>query len=49
MVEEGLDVAKSDAILLKKVEELTLYVLQLEERIRQMESVRTESVIDEKP
>lgn len=38
MVEQGVDVAKTDAMLLAKIEELTLYVLQLEERLSHVEN-----------
>ncbi|MCW5900257.1 MAG: hypothetical protein KIT10_13400 [Flavobacteriales bacterium] len=41
MVEQGLDVVRTNAMLMEKVEELMLYVLQLEERIDQMERART--------
>ena len=37
MVANGLDVAKMDALLLKKIEELTLYILDLSERIHALE------------
>ncbi len=37
MVEEGVDMVKTDAMLMAKVEELTLYILQLEARIAQLE------------
>lgn len=35
---QGLDVAKSDAKLLEKIEELTLYILQLESRLLKLEN-----------
>jgi hypothetical protein len=35
--EEGIDLGEMDAVLLKKIEELTLYILQLEERIATIE------------
>lgn len=38
MVESGLDVLESDAILLRKIEEAYLYILQQEERITQLEA-----------
>ena len=38
MVTHGLDVAQTDAMLLAKIEELTLYILQLEGRINVLES-----------
>ncbi len=37
VVENGLDVAEMDAKLLKKIEELILYVIQLQERIELLE------------
>ena len=38
VAEEGFDVADMDATLLKKVEELTLYIIQQEKRIKQLEA-----------
>jgi hypothetical protein len=38
VVESGIDVAKMDAKLLEKIEELTLYILQQEKRISLLES-----------
>lgn len=38
MVANGLDVAKMDAKLLEKIEELTLYIIQLNKRIEKLES-----------
>ena len=38
VIENGLDVAEMDALLLKKVEELTLYIIDLEKRIIELES-----------
>jgi len=35
---EGVNVAKTDAILLEKIEELTLYMLQQEERMKALEA-----------
>jgi uncharacterized membrane protein len=35
---EGLNVAEMDATLLKKIEELTLYIIKQEERINKLES-----------
>lgn len=35
--EEGINVAEMDALLLQKIEELTLYTIQLEERLKAME------------
>ncbi|MBK6933743.1 MAG: hypothetical protein IPH17_01245 [Bacteroidales bacterium] len=37
---DGMDVYEMNAILLKKVEELTLYVIELEKRIDEMEKVK---------
>ncbi|MDF2456690.1 MAG: hypothetical protein K0R51_2683 [Cytophagaceae bacterium] len=36
--EQGLDVATMDATLLKKVEEMTLYMIQMENRIKELEA-----------
>lgn len=36
MVEEGLDVAKTDAMLMRKVEELTLYVIELKKQLEEL-------------
>lgn len=38
VVENGIDMAKMDARLLEKIEELTLYILQQEQRIKSLES-----------
>ncbi len=38
MVLKGLDVAKSDALLLQKIEELTLYVIQQQKEIEDLKS-----------
>jgi hypothetical protein len=38
VVESGLDLGKMDAKLLEKIEELTLYILQLETRMKQLEA-----------
>ena len=38
MIENGLDVAKSDAILLMKIEELTLYILELSRQIEDLKN-----------
>lgn len=38
VITEGVDVGEMNRLLLKKVEELTLYILQLEERIKKIES-----------
>lgn len=35
--EDGVDLGEMNRVLLEKTEELTLYLLQLEERIRQLE------------
>jgi len=37
MVEEGLDVVKTNAVLLEKIEELTLYIIQTNERLAALE------------
>ena len=37
---DGIDVYEMNAVLLKKVEELTLYVIELEKRIDEMEKVK---------
>jgi hypothetical protein len=37
---DGMDVYEINAILLKKVEELTLYVIELEKRIDEMEKLK---------
>jgi len=37
---DGMDVYEMNTILLKKVEELTLYVIELEKRIDEMEKVK---------
>ena len=37
----GVDIQEQQALLLKKVEELTLYILQLEQRISELESPKT--------
>lgn len=39
MVEDGLDVAKSDALLLQKIEELTLYMIQQQKEIETLKSL----------
>lgn len=41
MVKTGLDVAASDAKLLEKIEELTLYILQMNERMEKLEKENT--------
>jgi hypothetical protein len=38
VVKDGLDMAKTDAILLEKLEEAYLYILSLEERITNLEN-----------
>ncbi|MEM1325989.1 MAG: hypothetical protein AAGI23_08555 [Bacteroidota bacterium] len=38
MVENGLDVLEMNALLLRKVEELTLHMIELNERIKELES-----------
>ncbi|MDR2980380.1 MAG: hypothetical protein LBV02_08090 [Bacteroidales bacterium] len=37
ILENGLDVAEMNALLLKKVEELTLYIIELEKRVTEVE------------
>jgi len=37
MVESGLDVAKSDALLLRKIEELTIHAIECERRIQELD------------
>ena len=37
---DGMDVYEMNAVLLKKVEEVTLYVIELEKRIDEMEKVK---------
>ena len=37
---DGMDVYEMNAVLLKKVEELTLYVIELEKRIDEMEKLK---------
>ncbi len=41
MVENGLDVAQMDAKLLEKIEELTLYIIQLQEQIDALKAAQT--------
>ena len=43
LLKEGLDVAATEAMLMAKVEELTMYILQLEERMLAMETRCRES------
>jgi len=38
VVEGGIDVAKMDAKLLEKIEELTLYIIELDEKIKRLEA-----------
>lgn len=38
MVEQGLDVVKTDAMLLQKIEELTLHLIDMESRLRDLEA-----------
>jgi hypothetical protein len=37
VVQQGIDVAKMDALLLQKIEELTLYIIELEARLKALE------------
>lgn len=41
MVVNGLDVAEMDAKLLEKIEELTLYIIHLQDQINELKSVQT--------
>ncbi|MBK7084313.1 MAG: hypothetical protein IPH53_06475 [Flavobacteriales bacterium] len=41
MVDQGLDVLQTDAMLLKKIEELTLHAIRLEERVKELERAAT--------
>lgn len=38
MARQGVDVARTDALLLEKIEELTLYVFQLQARLKELEA-----------
>ena len=38
MVEQGLDVAATDAMLLRKIEEITLHMIQLNHEMQEMRS-----------
>lgn len=42
MVENGLDVAKMDALLLQKIEELTLYVIDLNQQVQALQKELSE-------
>jgi hypothetical protein len=42
MVEQGLDVVKTDAMLLEKVEELTLHLIAMEKRVAELERVNAQ-------
>jgi hypothetical protein len=46
MVEHGLDVVRTHAMLLEKVEELMLYIFELEGRVYDLEAKRTDSTLD---
>jgi hypothetical protein len=39
VLENGVNLGEMDAILLRKIEELTLYVIELENRIKQIEKI----------
>ena len=39
ITEQGLDVAETQALLLKKIEELTLYMIEQEKRIKELEKM----------
>jgi uncharacterized coiled-coil protein SlyX len=43
MVEKGLDVAEMDAKLLEKIEELSLYIIEQNKRIEQLEKKLSEN------
>ena len=43
MVEQGLDVVKSDALLLEKIEELTLHLIKMERRVIELEQADTKN------
>jgi len=38
MEAEGINLSEMNALLLRKVEELTLYILQMEQRVSELES-----------
>lgn len=38
--EDGLDIAEMNSLLLKKVEELTLYIIEQEKRIEELEKLK---------
>lgn len=40
--EEGIDMAEMDALLLKKIEELTLYTIELQKRIQELEQEKND-------
>jgi trimeric autotransporter adhesin len=42
MVENGLDVAQTDALLLEKIEELTLYMIQMQKEIEALKKTNAE-------
>ena len=48
MVEDGLDVVRTDAMLLQKIEELTLHLIAMEERVKalELENVRLRSLTE---
>ena len=41
VAQEGIDVAETQKVLLQKIEEMTLYILQQEKRIKSLERSRT--------
>ncbi|TAE34198.1 MAG: bZIP transcription factor, partial [Cytophagales bacterium] len=43
VVSEGVDMAKMDAKLLEKIEELTLYVIELEKKSEQIDILKKEN------
>jgi len=44
--EKGISIGDNQALMLKKIEELTLYILQLEKRIKQIESVHIQTKLE---
>jgi len=47
-VAEGVDMAKMDATLLQKIEELTLYVVELEKKSQQIDELKKENAVIKK-
>jgi len=48
VVNEGVDMAKMDATLLQKIEELTLYVVELEKKSQQIDELKKENAVIKK-